>query len=127
MLGPKTTSRDWVMVELAGEERRLPLDWTSLAPAFYQSFPLVESGERIGVFGDFNPEFHGLSASYADQVRPFLLDELRQLYVSVGGTGDRTELRNRLSAEKIGLILDLTTPNPQPVSFEEWEEAISPN
>jgi len=32
ILGPKTTSRDWVIVELGDEERRLPLSWTSLAP-----------------------------------------------------------------------------------------------
>ena len=31
IVGPRTTSRDWVVVELCGEERKLPLAWTSLA------------------------------------------------------------------------------------------------
>ena len=39
-MGPRTDSRDWVVVELAGEERKLPLAWTSLAPPdIYQTLP----------------------------------------------------------------------------------------
>lgn len=88
-----------------------------------ESLALLGPGARLGVLGDVNPRFHGLSASYARGVRSTLMEEVRRLYVKLPETFDPLSLDQAnfvKSYGKVSLILDLRVGDPRPVRAGNW-------